>query len=249
MFSGRNPIDRLKTFFKNRTNILFLLIFLLVASSIGLNIYNTVNLQKKIDLRFAELVLTSPDQNQGVKLAEYTDVKLGADAPFLGDNGAKVLMVEYGDFQCPYCGNFFKNTESQIISKYVKTGKVKFVYQSYAILGPESQMAAEASKCAQDQGKFWEYHDILFKNQKGENLGAFSNDNLKKLANAINLNQADFNNCLTSHKHEEKIKQETAAGQGYGVNGTPSFFINGKFVSGAVPLIYFENTIEAALKK
>ena len=105
--------------------------------------------------------------------SQVADANLEDDDPFLGNPEAPVTIVEFGDFQCPFCGKFFRESEPQIIERYVKTGKAKLVYRDYAFLGPESEDAAVAAGCAGEQGKFWEFHDYLYNHQRGENGGAF----------------------------------------------------------------------------
>ncbi|MEI7765591.1 MAG: thioredoxin domain-containing protein [bacterium] len=105
----------------------------------------------------------------------------------LGSPTAPVTIVLYVDFQCPFCGKFFKETEQNVLANYVKDGKVKLVSRDFAFLGEESQKSAEAARCANDQGKFWEYHDYLFTHQNGENKGNFSNLNLKTFAKEVGL--------------------------------------------------------------
>lgn len=105
----------------------------------------------------------------------------------LGNADAKVAVILYTDFQCPFCGKFFKETEETIIKSYIQQGKIKFVHRDFAFLGNESIKSAEAARCAADQGKFWEYHDYLYNHQNGENQGNFSNVNLKLFAQKIGL--------------------------------------------------------------
>jgi len=105
----------------------------------------------------------------------------------LGNQNAPITIVLYVDFQCPFCGKFFKETEQTVLANYIKDGKVKLVSRDFAFLGDESLRAAEAARCAGDQGKFWEYHDYLFTHQNGENKGNFSNLNLKTFAKALGL--------------------------------------------------------------
>src|SRR3989344_2111035 len=150
----------------------------------------------------------------------------------LGSPAAKVAIIEYGDFQCPFCGRFFQAAEKQIIETYVKTGKAAFVWRDFAFLGEESFRAAEAARCAGEQGKFWDYHDKLFNNQKGENEGAFSDQNLKRFSKELNLDEAKFNSCFDSGKFRKQIEGTTAEGKSLGVSGTPATFINGQMVSG-----------------
>ena len=167
----------------------------------------------------------------------------------LGDQNAPVTFIEYGDFQCPFCGKFFKETESALREKYIKTGKVKFIYRDFAFLGPESTWAANAASCAGEQGKFWEYHDYLYSNQRSENQGAFGKDNLKGFAKVLSLDSAKFNACLDSEKYNDAISKETKAGSGAGVSGTPANFINGVLYPGALPTQNFVQIIDAELSK
>lgn len=175
-------------------------------------------------------------------------VELGS-LPVLGEDKAKVEIVEFGDFQCPYCARFFQQTELPIREQYVKTGKVKYAWRDFAFLGPESFWAAEAARCANDQNKFWQYHDLLFNRQKGENEGAFSKDNLKKFAGELSLKQADFDTCLDSGKYTQAVKDDTDAGRVAGVTGTPAAFIDGQIVDGgAQPFEVFKAIIDSHLK-
>jgi protein-disulfide isomerase len=178
---------------------------------------------------------------------------LSKDDRVLGDSGAKVTLVEYADFQCPFCGKFQKEVVSTIGDSYVKDGRVQLVYRDYAFLGPESTRAAEAARCAGDQNKFWEYHDYLFSHQNGENQGAFSDPNLKSFAKALGLNETSFNSCLDSSKYAKAVSDSTAEGNTAGVNGTPKGFIlvQGKVVStidGAEPLTMVTAKLDKALK-
>ncbi len=173
----------------------------------------------------------------------------------LGSPTAKVQIIEYGDFQCPFCGRFFKTVESQIIDNYVKSGKASFVWRDFAFLDSaagishgESHLASEAARCAGEQGRFWEYHDYLFNHQSGENQGTFVADNLKKFASTLGLNFSAFNACLDSGKYKKAVEDSTSEGGVVGVNGTPTSFVNGKVVSGAVPYETMKQAIDAALK-
>ncbi|HEY4494272.1 MAG TPA: thioredoxin domain-containing protein [Candidatus Paceibacterota bacterium] len=171
----------------------------------------------------------------------------------LGNANAPVTVIEYADFQCPFCGRFHQDAEQAVINTYVNTGKVKFVYRDYAFLGPESGRAAEAARCAGDQGKFWEYHGYLYSHQNGENRGAFSDPNLKSFAKTLGLNTSTFNSCLDSGKHAQEVADSTVEGSKAGVTGTPKGFIlrDGEIVStidGAEPSGMVIPKIEAALK-
>ena len=195
--------------------------------------------------------VNSPSQNAGnVKTAALADLPQISSSDFvLGDQNAPVTVVSYGDFQCPFCGKFFKETESVLREKYIKTGKVKFVYRDFAFLGQESLWAANAALCAGDQGKFWQYHDYLYSNQKGENQGAFSKDNLKSFAVVLGLDKDKFNKCVDSDKYSDLIQKETKGGGEAGVSGTPASFINGTLYAGALPANTFTQIIDNELNK
>lgn len=177
-------------------------------------------------------------------------VELG-NLPVLGDEKAKITIVEFGDFQCPFCELFFKQVEPVIRDQYIKNGQVKIQWRDFAFLGPESFWAAEAARCANNQGQFWQYHDLLFNRQKGENQGAFAKDNLKKFAGELGLNQQDFDTCLDSGQYTQTVKDDTDYGRSVGVNGTPATFINGEMVTGvnqADPFTQFKVVIDKYLK-
>lgn len=162
---------------------------------------------------------------------------------------AKVTIIEYSDYQCPVCG-YFAKTYEPLLDEYIEAGKVRFIYKDFAFLGQESHWAAEAAKCAAEQDRFWEYHDKLFWSQRGENEGAFSKANLKKFARELGLNAQAFDECLDSGRYAEAVDQETKEGRARGVNGTPTFFINGRELRG-MPRSFAElrNMIEEELSK
>lgn len=173
---------------------------------------------------------------------------LEPNAPVLGNAAAPVAIVEFADFQCPFCGRFYETTAKEIIYTYVKTGKAKLIYRDFAFLGEESGWAAEASRCAGDQGKYWDYHNYLFEHQKGENQGSFAKNHLKSFALELGLNAGEFNKCLDSGKYTQAVADDTAMGKKFGVTGTPTTFVNGKLVQGAVPFTTIKPIIEDALK-
>ena len=126
---------------------------------------------------------------------------------------------------------------------------VRFGYWHFAFLGPESQWAGEASECAAEQDAFWEYHDLLFDNQAGENRGAFSKDNLKQFAADLGLDTEAFNECLDSGKYASLVQSETATARQIGVQSTPTFLINGQPVIGAQPFEAFQQVIESEINR
>jgi protein-disulfide isomerase len=172
-----------------------------------------------------------------------------ANGAAMGNPDAPVKIIEYSDFQCPACQVFYIKVEPQLIEEYVTTDKVYFEYRSMGLyLGQESVDATIAAYCAGDQNKFWEYHDILFTNQTGENVGAFSPRRLQAFGETIGLDMKAFKDCLSSRKYQERINQDQTEGEKAGVKVTPSFVINGKIVGGALPFEEFSKEIEAALQ-
>ncbi len=169
------------------------------------------------------------------------------DGKTWGPADAPVLIEAYSDFQCPYCGQFTLGTSQQLIEKYGETGQVRFEFNHYAFLGPESIRAAEAAECANEQNAFWDYHDTLFLNQNGENRGTFNDTALESFAALIGLDEQAFNTCLDSDKYQDDIEAGFTNGVELGVKSTPSFIINGELVAGALPFAEFERVIDAAL--
>ena len=163
------------------------------------------------------------------------------DDPVKGNANAPVTIIQFSEFQCPFCGRFARDTLPSIQKDYIDTGKVKIIYRDF-VVHSTSRIAQIASECADEQGKYWEYHDKLFENQ-----GALDSDSLKSYASELGLNTAQFNSCLDSEKYGSEVDKDTNDGRAVGVRGTPSFFINGKKVVGAQPYEVFKQEIEAAL--
>lgn len=135
-----------------------------------------------------------------------------------------------------------------LLETYIKTGKVKLVYKHAAILGQESFWAGQAAECAADQRKFWEFHDLLFAKQSGENQGAFNKDKLIGFATELKLDIKTFSDCLNNDKTLSRVQQDTAEGQRIGLRGTPHFLINGQALVGAQPFEVFQQAIDQALQ-
>ncbi len=167
------------------------------------------------------------------------------DSPVLGNKNAKITIIEFADFRCPFCERFYKDAEKQIIANYVNTGKAKLVFKHYAFLGQESVWASEAAECANEQGKFWEYHNWLYDNQASEsNLAYYSKANLIKYASKVGLNSAQFSSCLNSDKYSTRVAADLSQGKDAGVNGTPTVLINGQSIVGAQPFSAFKAVID-----
>jgi len=179
------------------------------------------------------------------------------DDPVKGNPDATVTIVEFSDFQCPFCKRFHETTLPLILENYVDTGKVKFVYRDYPIQGlhPNGAIpAALASECADEQGMFWQYHDKLFQTQKNwERLAAENVVNeLKTFAEELGLDTNQFNDCLISGKYLDEINNDLQDGTSYGITGTPGFFIGNEErgyikVSGAQPYSVFQNVLDQML--
>ena len=170
------------------------------------------------------------------------------DDAFLGKKNAPVTLIEFTDYQCPFCSRHATQTSPQIIKEYVDTGKVKYVLRDFPLgFHSNAQKAAEATECADDQGKFWEMHDKLF-----ENTQALDVASLKSYASALGLNSSKFDDCLDSGKYEQEVKDDMADGQASGITGTPGFVIldkkgKGTKLSGAQPFAKFKEALDAAL--
>lgn len=178
------------------------------------------------------------------------------DDPFKGNPDAPITIIEFSDFQCPFCAQFHSSTLTQIQKNYVDTGKVKFVYRDFPIqeIHPNAVPAAVAAECADEQGLFWQYHDKLFENQSdwerlaGENVVK----EFKSYAADLGINSNHFNDCFDSAKYLDEVTQDLQDGTTYGVSGTPAFYIgNEQFgftqVSGAQPYSVFQKVLDQQL--
>ncbi len=175
--------------------------------------------------------------------------EISAEGRTRGAADAPVTIIEFADFQCPMCKRFAETTGNQIEEEYVANDLVRIEFRNMAFIGPESVWAAEAAQCANDQGKFWEYHDKLFEKQRGENSGGFSRDRLMRFAGELELDQEAFGECLDSHRHQQLVLDETEAAEAAGVNSTPWLFINGETVKGSQPFAVFQQVIEQKLEE
>ncbi len=196
---------------------------------------------------FALIYTSLQPGNKIIKVADNPRPQANFNA--MGNPKAPVKIIEYADFQCPYCKQFTENTEQQVVDTYVKTGKVYFEYHSFgAFIGAESARAAQAAYCAGDQGKFWEYHDMLFANQGPENSGSLTDARLQAFAQTIGLDANTFNTCLSSGKYTDRVNQDGIDAQKAGVQATPSFVINGTLVQGAISFTDFQAKVDSALQ-
>ncbi len=150
----------------------------------------------------------------------------------MGNPDAAIVVEEFSDFQCIACYRFWSNFESEFIEKYVATGDVLFKYVPFSFIGNESFQAAEAALCAEEQGRFWDYHDMLFLNWNGENVGNFSDRRLVAFAGELGLDENSFQTCLSSNRYNAEVQEGLRYGRSIGVNATPTFTVNGTVVFG-----------------
>ena len=174
------------------------------------------------------------------------------DDPILGNPEATVTIIEFGDYQCPLCRIFWKETMPRIKEQYVDTGKVQIVFRDFPQeVHPEASPAAMAAECAEDQGKYWEYHDKIFQEQdrrgREGDVVRFRTSDLKRWGEDVGLDTATFDACVDSEQHKDEVESDYADAAGVGVNGTPFFFVNGRVLAGAHPFSTFETVIEEFL--
>jgi len=153
------------------------------------------------------------------------DTFLSNGSPILGDPNAPITLVEFGDYQCHYCNVFFQSIEKDIVKNYVDTGKVKIIFKDYNIIGEDSVIASQGAHCANDQGLFWEYHDILYSHWTGENNGWASSENLAIFAQQIGLNMDKWSECMNKGSHSQIILKSNDDARTLQLTGTPAFFI------------------------
>ncbi len=200
----------------------------------------------------------TPSGNTGNQGQTPGQVQVSADDdPAIGNKNAKVYVIEFSDFQCPFCRRFREQTLSQIDNDYIKTGKVYFVYRDFPLeqIHPAAIPAALAAECADEQGKFWEYHDIIFAEQQKQGSGTiqYDADDLKQWAAQVDgLNTQQFNQCLDSQKYAQEVQKDFQDGATAGVQGTPTFFIGSPQkgwtpLVGAQPYSAFKAAIDQAL--
>jgi len=181
-------------------------------------------------------------------------VNLENGSPPLGSESAPITIVKFGDYQCEACYYWFHNTRSTLIDNYIETGKAKLVFMDLPFLGRDSITAAQASYCAEDQGKYWEYHTMLYTFQEIEayDSGWADRDRLNAFASSLDMNMDEFNECMDSSKYKNRVKANFDEAVRNGVQSTPTFILisqDGKTerFAGAQPYSVFAATIESML--
>jgi protein-disulfide isomerase len=188
-------------------------------------------------LAVAALIIINSGQAQKATVVADVTYETGVTPdgePYKGSPEAPLQLVEYSDFLCPHCSTF-STTIDGLASEYIDTGKLQVIYRNYAFLATESVQAARAAECALDQGadKFWQYHDLLYANQ-GTGRAAFSRSRLIDYAEQIGLDVTEFRSCLNSNAKAAEVQSDLAEGNSSGVNSTPTWFLNGQIVRGAL---------------
>ena len=187
-----------------------------------------------------------PQSDNSKLLTESKLIQNGS--PIIGNPSATITIVEWGDYQCTFCYKFHQSTLNTIKHDFIETGKVKLVFKDFPLNGPDSVLAAEAAYCAQDQEKYWQYHDELYKNWEGERTGWITRDSLDKFATTVSLDLEKFDKCLDDHKYLESVNQMYEFGKEIGIDATPSFlvFSNEKIIkiTGNQPLEVFLKSLD-----
>lgn len=196
-----------------------------------------------VSTQVAALVPTNtpiPPTPTRVPNADATD-----DDAFHGPDDAPVVIVEFSDYQCPYCERFYRETLPQILEKY--PDEVKFVYRDFVIFGEDSARAAMATECAEEQDKFWQMHNAIFDSREAPDAPPLSQETLVSYAENLELDTDAFAECLASERYSDEVMNDYQAAVGYGFGGTPGFLINGRYVSGAQPFSAFDQIIQQEL--
>ncbi len=179
-------------------------------------------------------------------------INLTSGSPVLGSASAPITIVEFGDYQCEACYHWYHNTRADIIDNYIETGKVNLVFMDLPFLGRDSITAAQATYCADDQGKYWEYHETLYNFQEAIDNGWASKDRLVSFAFDLDMNLDEFNDCMDSSKYAKRVKANYDESQRFGAEATPTFLIispdgNMKKITSAQPYSVFSQVIEPML--
>jgi len=171
-------------------------------------------------------------------------------SPILGSESAPITIIEFGDYQCEQCYKWYHNTKDLIVENYIDTGKANLVFVDLAFLGRDSPKAASATYCAEEQGKYWEYHDLLYNFQEGIDSGWANNERLKAFAQSLELDEELFDSCLDSGKFSKRVQFNINEAKKQGASGTPTFIIvnsegQQQKLAGAQPYSVFQHVLES----
>ena len=165
------------------------------------------------------------DKSIAIKKADRNILNLDHVSPILGSADAQITIVEFGDYQCEACYHWFHNTRDTLIDNYIETGKAKLIFVDLPFIGQDSRIAAQASYCAEEQGKYWENHEILYIFQEGENSGWADRDRLNSFAFSLDMNMDEFNDCMDYSKYAKRVQANYDEAVKNGVQGTPTLII------------------------
>ena len=183
----------------------------------------------------------------------HGSISTAMGSPILGDPLAPITIVEFGDYQCHQCYNWFHDTKPMITRDYIETGKANLVFVDFAFLGKDSPKAAQATYCADDQNMYWEYHNSLYNSQESKiDSGWANSERLKAFAFNLNLDMELFNECLDSEKYSKRVQYNSQQARDNGVRGTPGFFIVGsdydqQQIGGAQPFSVFQRILDSMI--
>ena len=231
---------------------IFMMLFIVASTLIGISsIYQPVNVETQPQNQSQSQ--SQPQQEQNTDLSLSTLMSQGS--PLLGDPAAPVTIIDFSDFQCYTCARYVKATEPLINQTYIQSGKVALVFKHLPNRGFDSMGASLAAQCANDQGKFWQFHQLLYRNQKPIDSGWVNKENLEKFASQIpGLDKQKFNSCFNTQKYKSFIEQDIVLGSSFGFQDTPSFIIvnskdgsNPELLKGAHPFPSFKTIIEKKL--
>ena len=195
----------------------------------------------------------SPSETVNLDMGRtHGTISTAMGSPILGDPSAPITIVEFGDYQCHQCYNWFHNTKPAIFQEYIETGKVNLVFVDLAFLGRDSPKAAQATYCAEDQEMYWEYHDILYTSQEPKiDSGWVNTERLKAFAFNMELDMELFDSCLDSGKYSKRVQYNIQQARDHGVRGTPGFFIVGpdgqEQLGGAQPFSVFKQILDTMI--
>lgn len=195
----------------------------------------------------------SPSETVNLDMGRtHGTISTAMGSPILGDPSAPITIVEFGDYQCHQCYNWFHNTKPAIFQEYIETGKVNLVFVDLAFLGRDSPKAAQATYCAEDQEMYWEYHDTLYTSQESKIDSGWANtERLKAFAFNMELDMELFDSCLDSGKYSKRVQYNSQQARDHGVRGTPGFFIVGpdgqEQLGGAQPFSVFKQILDTMI--
>jgi len=199
--------------------------------------------------------LVSQTGNEALNLdmgQTHGTVSTAMGSPILGSDSAPITIIEFGDYQCEQCYNWFHNTKDSIVQNYIETGKANLVFVDLAFLGRDSPKAAAATYCAEEQGKYWEYHNLLYNSQEGVDSGWANSERLKAFAFSLELDMELFDSCVDSGKFTKRVQFNINEAKKQGATGTPTFIIvnsegEQQKLVGAQPYSVFQKVLDSMI--